>query len=91
MARRGYPLHGPVFLDYSAGAGLRYGSGGRLFGHTLARALDIQEERRPDLLIIVMSATLDAAILEKYLRPCAVLNSEGRTFPVAVDYLQGGK
>jgi len=55
---------------------------------TLARALDIQEQRRSDLLIIVMSATLDAAILEKYLRPSAVLKSEGRTFPVDVDYLQ---
>src|SRR5262245_52062134 len=55
---------------------------------TLARALGIQEQRRPDLLIIVMSATLDAAILEKYLRPCTVLKSEGRTFPVGVDYLQ---
>src|SRR5262245_41315346 len=55
---------------------------------TLARALDIQEQSRPDLLIIVMSATFDAAILEKYLRPCVVLKSEGRTFPVEVDYLQ---
>lgn len=55
---------------------------------TLARALDIQETTRPDLLIIVMSATLDAGALEKYLAPCAVLSSEGRMFPVAVEYLQ---
>ncbi|HTY88123.1 MAG TPA: ATP-dependent helicase C-terminal domain-containing protein [Candidatus Acidoferrum sp.] len=34
---------------------------------TLARALDIQEQLRPDLLIIVMSATLDADALENYL------------------------
>jgi ATP-dependent helicase HrpB len=54
---------------------------------TLARALDIQEQARPDLLIIVMSATLDAGALEKYLRPCVVLNSAGRTFPVNVEYL----
>ena len=54
---------------------------------TLARALDIQEQSRPDLLIIVMSATLDAGALEAYLSPCAVLTSEGRTFPVTVDYL----
>ncbi len=54
---------------------------------TLARALDIQEQSRPDLLIIVMSATLDARVLEKYLSPCTVLTSEGRTFPVTVDYL----
>src|SRR5258705_13763337 len=54
---------------------------------TLARALDIQEQSRPDLLIIVMSATLDAGALEKYLSPCIVLSSEGRTFPVIVDFL----
>src|SRR6266581_4909504 len=34
---------------------------------TLARALDIQEQQRPDLLIAVMSATLDAGQLEEYL------------------------
>jgi ATP-dependent helicase HrpB len=54
---------------------------------TLARALDIQEQMRQDLLIIVMSATLDARSLEKYLAPCTVLTSEGRTFPVSIDYL----
>src|SRR5262245_27475878 len=54
---------------------------------TLARALAIQEQSRPDLLIIVMSATLDAGALERYLQPCVVLRSEGRTFPVSVDYL----
>ena len=54
---------------------------------TLARALDIQEGSRPDLLIVVMSATLDAGALEKYLSPCAVRTSEGRTFPVSVEYL----
>src|SRR5262249_40353461 len=54
---------------------------------TLARALDIQETTRPDLLIIVMSATLDAGALRKYLDPCAVVASEGRTYPVVIDYL----
>jgi len=54
---------------------------------TLARALDIQEQSRPDLLILVMSATLDTGALEKYLGPCVVLSSEGRTFPVDVEYL----
>jgi ATP-dependent helicase HrpB len=92
---------------------------------TLARALDIQETLRPDLLIAVMSATLDAGALEEYLserRPparhdnvgvqasacledrlkpelqhagsetgapfsCAVLSSEGRVFPVEIEYL----
>jgi ATP-dependent helicase HrpB len=38
---------------------------------TLARALDIQEQCRPDLLIAVMSATLDADELENYLSQCS--------------------
>ncbi len=79
---------------------------------TLARALDIQEQHRPDLLIAVMSATLNAGELENYLserrtphpasghplpggrgegrgegHSCSVLRSEGRTFPVAIEYL----
>jgi ATP-dependent helicase HrpB len=53
---------------------------------TLARALDLQESRRPDLKILVMSATLDAAHLEEYLEPCRVLESHGRTFPVEIKY-----
>lgn len=53
---------------------------------TLARALDLQARQRPDLKILVMSATLDAERLESYLRPCAVLRSEGRTFPVEIEF-----
>jgi ATP-dependent helicase HrpB len=53
---------------------------------TLARSLDLQEAR-PDLRVIVMSATLDAGPLAEYLKPCAVVASEGRMFPVEVDYL----
>lgn len=73
---------------------------------TLARALDIQEQSRPDLRLIVMSATLNADELEEYLNqagravpcpprraedcapyPCSVLRSEGRMFPVDIQYL----
>ena len=54
---------------------------------TLARALDLQETLRPDLKIAVMSATLDGAVLEKYLAPCEVLSSEGRVYPVDIEYL----
>ncbi len=53
---------------------------------TLARTLDLQESRRPDLKVLVMSATLDAASLEEYLNPCRVLVSEGRTFPVDIEF-----
>jgi ATP-dependent helicase HrpB len=54
---------------------------------TLARALEQQEQHRPDLLLTVMSATLNAQELEKYLAPCATLASSGRTFPVEIEYL----
>jgi ATP-dependent helicase HrpB len=100
---------------------------------TLAQALDLQETARPDLLIIVMSATLDAEALVNYMGGaqaagaptpypsqegsaskgvgdtisaaaseqrsrvpllggvrggfgCSVLASEGRTFPVDIQY-----
>jgi ATP-dependent helicase HrpB len=53
---------------------------------TLARALDLQESDRPDLKLLVMSATLEAARLENYLQPCQVLESHGRTFLVEVEY-----
>ena len=54
---------------------------------TLARALQIQQSTRPDLIIIVMSATLDVTTVQKYLDPCAVLSSQGRAYPVAIEYL----
>ena len=53
---------------------------------TLARALDLQAARRPDLKLVVMSATLDTAVLDRYLAPCATLQSDGRTFPVEIRY-----
>ena len=55
---------------------------------TLARALQIQETIRPDLLLVVMSATLEVGPLQKYLAPCQSIASEGRTFPVTVEYLR---
>jgi ATP-dependent helicase HrpB len=82
---------------------------------TLAQALEQQEQHRPDLMLAVMSATLNAGELEKYLNQgssgresahssaensqsrltsaatknlrCSTLASEGRTFPVEVEYL----
>ena len=54
---------------------------------TLARALQIQQTTRPDLVILVMSATLDIAAVQKYLEPCAVLSSQGRAYPVTIEYL----
>ena len=79
---------------------------------TLARALDLQEQHRPDLNLMVMSATLDAELLEDYMSSrrgelhesptlpseirrrgtppsefgCSILSSEGRVFPVEIEY-----
>lgn len=53
----------------------------------LALALQIAATKRPDLRLIVMSATLDSGRLADYLAPCTVIRSEGRTFPVATRYL----
>ena len=54
---------------------------------SLARAVQIQQTTRPDLKIIVMSATLDAGMLKSYLAPCDVLVSSGRSYPVRIEYL----
>lgn len=43
--------------------------------------------RRPDLKLIVMSATLDLDALEAFLHPCVRVVAEGRTFPVQTVYL----
>jgi ATP-dependent helicase HrpB len=53
----------------------------------LALAKRLQETQRPDLKIIVMSATLDAEPVAKYLgNGCPVLVSEGKMYPVQVHY-----
>jgi ATP-dependent helicase HrpB len=54
---------------------------------SLARAMQIQATTRPDLKIVVMSATLDAQVLADYLKPCEILTSQGRSYPVAIEYL----
>ena len=83
---------------------------------TLAQTLVQQEKFRPDLMLAVMSATLNAGELEKYLNQCSsgresahsssdgnqsrltsaatnqfrcsVLSSEGRMFPVEMEYAE---
>ena len=50
----------------------------------LALARRLQESRRPDLKIVVMSATLEAEPVAKYLGGCPVLVSEGIAFPVEI-------
>jgi ATP-dependent helicase HrpB len=42
---------------------------------------------RPDLKLLVMSATLDAEPVAQFLGDCPRLRSEGRMFPVSIEYL----
>jgi len=50
----------------------------------LGYCTDLQREKRPDLKLLVMSATLSEDSLETYLTPCAKINAEGRAYPVEV-------
>lgn len=52
----------------------------------LALLLDLQRQRRKDLRIVVMSATLDAAPIAAHLSGCPILRSEGRLFPLDIRY-----
>ena len=58
---------------------------------SLARCLDLQEGVRPDLAVLVMSATLEVAGLEEYLAPVTSLAAGGRRFPVEIIYRQAGR
>ena len=53
---------------------------------TLAACLALQAGPRPDLLVVVMSATLDEKKLAAYLAPCETVRAEGRAYPVTVAY-----
>lgn len=48
----------------------------------------IQQTVRPDLKIVVMSATLAAEPIAAYLNGCPIVESLGRTFPVDISYLK---
>ncbi|NMO21419.1 ATP-dependent helicase HrpB [Pyxidicoccus fallax] len=54
---------------------------------SLAMLRRLQETARPDLKVVVMSATLEAEPIRAYLGGCPSLRSEGRRFDVSVEYL----
>lgn len=54
----------------------------------LARVLQLQRTQRPELAVVVMSATLELDKLQGYLPQAQVLRAEGRLFPVEVSYRQ---
>ena len=53
----------------------------------LALVKQLQHTQRADLVIIVMSATLDAGPVAAYLDSCPILISEGQSYSVEVGYL----
>ncbi|TVP79888.1 MAG: ATP-dependent helicase HrpB [Puniceicoccaceae bacterium] len=53
---------------------------------SLACALQTVSSQRPDLKLVVMSATLDVDGLEEFLQPCARVEATGRMYPVEVSY-----
>lgn len=50
----------------------------------LGRCLNLQENKRPDLRIVVMSATLETNALADFMAPVVQLKAGGRTFPVEI-------
>jgi ATP-dependent helicase HrpB len=48
--------------------------------------LHLQNTTRPDLRLVVMSATLEASPLEAFLSPCGRIRAEGQRFEVAVTF-----
>src|SRR5207302_7622643 len=52
----------------------------------LALLVRLQRMSRPDLKIVVMSATLDAAPVATYLGGARVMRSEGRQYPLEIEY-----
>ncbi|MBF5041191.1 ATP-dependent helicase HrpB [Aggregicoccus sp. 17bor-14] len=54
---------------------------------SLAQLARLQQGARPDLKLVVMSATLEAGPISSYLGGCPTLRSEGRRFEVTLEYL----
>ena len=57
----------------------------------LALAWEAREALRPDLRILVMSATLDAGPVAKMLDGAPMISSEGRAYPVETRWLDRAK
>ncbi|MCY2993299.1 MAG: helicase-related protein [Planctomycetota bacterium] len=53
----------------------------------LGMVRQVQQAVRPELKIVVMSATLAAAPIAKYLNDCPIVEGQGRTYPVEISYL----
>jgi ATP-dependent helicase HrpB len=47
---------------------------------------EVQQTVRPDLMLIIMSATLEAEPAAAYLGNCPIVRAEGRTYPIEISY-----
>ncbi|MCB9788311.1 MAG: ATP-dependent helicase HrpB [Deltaproteobacteria bacterium] len=56
----------------------------------LALTAEVQGALRPDLLLVVMSATLDPEPLARFLGGCPVVRAEGRSHPLTVGWRERG-
>ncbi len=52
----------------------------------LALLREVRREVRPDLILVVMSATLDAEPVARFLDDCPIVRSEGRSYEVGIEY-----
>src|SRR5688500_3686067 len=54
----------------------------------IAMLREVQQTVRDDLILIVMSATLEAEPVAKFLGDCPIVRSQGRLFPIEQFYVQ---
>lgn len=54
---------------------------------SLACALQAVQGTRPDLKLVVMSATLEVERLDAFMQPCTRIEASGRMYPVEVKYM----
>lgn len=52
---------------------------------------EVQQTVRPDLLLVIMSATLEAEPAAAYLGGCPIVRAEGRTYPIDIAYEPSGQ
>ena len=80
-------LLGDPFLE-SVGAVILDEFHERNLNSDLALALlrEVRREVRPDLILVVMSATLDADPVARFLDDCPIVRSAGRSYPVSTEY-----
>jgi ATP-dependent helicase HrpB len=56
----------------------------------VAMLREMQQTVRNDLLIIIMSATLEATAASRFLGGCPIIDVAGRTFPIEIEYQPHG-